>query len=365
MASKRAQSIDASGIRRIFDLAANLKDPIDLSIGQPDFDATPELKAAAHAAIDAGKSRYTPTQGIPELRNKIKARYGVQNNPEIELFLTLGVSGGVTLSYMALLDPGDEVLVPDPFFGQYRDVAKLLNAVPKFYDVHPDFSLKLDKIQAQITPKTRAILINTPSNPTGYAFSAADMNGVVELAKKHDLWIISDEIYDAFAYDAPHQTCFGKYEKTILLGGFSKSHGIPGWRCGYAMGPKAIIGEMMKCQQYTFVCVPSITQFALAAGYDSDIAPIVAAYKEKRDFIYNGLKDHYEVNKPGGAFYIYPMLPAGLSGQQFVEKCIANNLLLVPGNVFSNRDTHFRISFAAPMERLQKGIDVLKTLAKG
>lgn len=365
MISKRTLSVDSSGIRRVFDLAQKIKNPINLSIGQPDFEALPELKVKAKAAIDENKNSYTVTQGIGDLRQEIAGCFGFdinQSDCPYGAMVTSGVSGGLMLCYMAMLDPGDEVLIADPFFCMYRDVAKLINAVPVYYDTYPNFGLSVEKIEEKISPRTKAILVNSPCNPTGYAVEQNELDAVVELCRRHGIWLIYDEIYNLFCYDKPHAKCFGKYENTVILNGFSKSHGITGWRVGYAVGPKTLINEMCKVQQYSFVCAPSIAQWSLVGSVQPDLSNITASYKEKRDFVYEGLKNKFDVVKPQGAFYIFPKAPGG-SGQKFVEKCIEKNVLIVPGHVFSERDTHFRISFAASMETLGKGVEVLNSLA--
>lgn len=366
MISKRANSIDSSGIRKVFDLAAKLKDPVNLSIGQPFFDASPALKDSIKHAIDQGKNSYTVTQGIAPLRELIFAKYGVapsRRDSEIGAFVSSGVSGGLLLSYMSLLDPGDEILIPDPFFCMYRDLATLINAVPTYYDTYPDFKVSVEAIERAITPKTKALVINSPCNPTGYAIDQATLDAVVAIAKKHDIWLIYDEIYEYFSYDAPHANCFDKYEKTIVLNGFSKSHGITGWRVGYVVGPLAAIQAMLKIQQYSFVCAPSVAQYALAEHFDFPDTSYLTEYRYLRDFVYDGLQDILEVQKPGGAFYIFPKAP-GSSGQAFVEKCIEKGLLIVPGNVFSRRDSHFRISFSANREALTRGVEIIRDVVK-
>ncbi len=362
MISRRAQSIDASGIRKVFDLGATLSDPINLSIGQPDFDALDVIKESAKRAIDTRKSGYTVTQGILMLRMKLREKFGLTDESGKDVFITCGVSGGLMLGYMAMLDPGDEILLPDPYFCLYRDLALMLNAVPKYYDTYPTFGLSAERIEREITPKTRAILVMNPGNPTGYAAVERELNDVVALAKRKNIWLIYDEIYSAFSYDHAHVSCLGKYENTLVVNGFAKSHGIPGWRIGYAIGPNELIQNMLKIQQFSFVCAPSIVQWALVDGIDVDLSKKVAEYKEKRDFIYQALSSKFSVEKPTGAFYIFPEAPGG-SGEAFVEKCVANNLLVIPGSVFSRRDSHFRISFAASMETLSRGAEVLNKLA--
>ncbi len=349
----------------MFDLAAKLKNPVDLSIGQPDFDAFDAVKQRVKQAIDAGKNRYTVTQGIPELRQRIKERY-LANCPEAggrtEVFVTAGVSGGLLLSYLSLLDPGDEILIPDPYFVIYHDLALLLGIVPRCYDTYPDFRPRAERIEEALTPRSKVILVNSPSNPTGYACAQEELNQIVELARRNNLVLIYDEIYESFCYDKPHARCFGQYEQTVILNGFSKSAGVPGWRMGYVVAPEEVVSQMLKIQQYTIVCAHSASQWAMLDAMDIDFSQVLAEYRGKRDFICDALAERYELETPGGAFYLFPKAPGG-SGQRFVERCIENNLLAVPGNVFSKRDTHFRLSFSAPMATLERGVEILNRLA--
>ncbi len=360
MVSRRVQSVDSSGIRKVFDLAAKLKDPINLSIGQPDYDAFDEVKEGAIAAINAGKNSYTLTQGIPELREALRKRYDLPS--ELDCFVTSGVSGGILLSYLTLLDPEDEILVPDPFFVMYPHLAKLINAVPKYYNTYPDFRIGREELERQVTARTKALIVASPGNPTGIALSQSEVDSLIDFCRTKGVWLIFDEIYEAFSYDHAHPRVLGKYEKTILLSGFSKSHGITGWRVGAAVGPKDVVQQMLKLQQYTFVCAPSMAQWGVLAGFNRDFSETLAEYRRKRDFMVTALSERFKLIKPGGAFYLFPEAPGG-SGQRFVERCIENNLLVVPGNVFSNRDSHFRISFSAPMQRLEQGAEILNRLA--
>ncbi len=361
MISKRAQAVDTSGIRRVFELAAALKDPINLSIGQPDFGAFPEVKAAARAAVDEDRSAYTLSQGIPQLRQKLRQKLGIEND-DLDVLVTAGVSGGLLLSYLCLLDPGDEILIPDPFFCIYRDMAYMVNAVPTYYSVYPDFKLSAERIEASITSKTKAIIVNTPANPTGYACSQEELDEVVELARAKDLYLLYDEIYDVFCYDSKHPSCLHDYDKAVALNGFSKSAGVPGWRMGYVAAHRELLDAMIKLQQYTIVCANSIGQWAMLEAIDHDFSSLLADYRKKRDFIAEGLSGKYEFVQPGGAFYVFPKAPGG-KGQEFVERCIEKNLLVVPGHVFSEHDTHFRISFSASLDVLERGVEVLRSLA--
>ena len=366
--AKRMQQIDASGIRKIFNLAANLKDPINLSIGQPDYDIPSQIKKLAQQAIDDGFNHYTVSQGISDLIESVNNRYNSLYNYKSEAtMITAGVSGALFLAFNAIIDPGDEILIPDPYFVSYKHLVKLLGGVPKFIDTYPDFHLSASKIEEQITKKTTAIIINSPNNPTGAVYTEDELKMIAQIAKQHKLFIISDEIYDEFNYDQNigSITKFADITQDMLiLNGFSKSYSMTGWRLGYAMGPSKIIQEMIKLQQYTFVCAPSFAQVAAAKAMESklDISSHIIDYKKKRDLIYNGLKDNFDVRPSAGAFYIFPEAPQK-DGEAFVMKAIENNLLIIPGNVFSEKNTHFRISFAAKMETIEKGIEILKKIS--
>lgn len=361
MLASRVAAVDASGIRKVFDLAQKMKDPVNLSIGQPDFDVPAPLKEEAKQWIDNGFNSYTVTQGIAEFRERIRRHYRGQGIEIDEVFITSGVSGGILLALMVLVGPGDEVLIPDPYFVMYKHLTRLLGGVPKYIDTYPDFKLRPEEIEKAITEKSKLIFLNTPANPTGASSSEDELKAVAEIARKHNLAVVFDEIYHSFNYDGPHASIARYFPDTIILNGFSKSHGMTGWRIGYATGPAHIIREMIKLQQYTFVCAPSFVQKAALKAMDYDMSEQIEAYRVKRDLIYNGLKDKFEVAKPNGAFYIFPRAP-GDDGEKFVEKAIENNLLIIPGSIFSERNSHFRISFAADNTTIEKGIEILTKL---
>ncbi|GAB4343556.1 MAG: aminotransferase class I/II-fold pyridoxal phosphate-dependent enzyme [Candidatus Abyssubacteria bacterium] len=364
MLADRMKLIDSSGIRKVFDLAAKLKDPINLSIGQPDFDIPDEIKEVGIQSIREGFNRYTVTQGIPELREAVAEYYRSRHKVKFEdVLITSGVSGGLMLAFIALVQPGDEVLLPDPYFVMYKHLANLFGGRPVFVDTYPDFTLRPERLEEKVSPRTKLLVINSPANPTGRVYRAAEYKAIAEFARRHNLFVITDEIYDHFIYDSAPDTFAKYYEKTLLLNGFSKSSAMTGWRLGYAAGPHEVIEAMKMLQQYSFVCAPSFAQKAGLAALDYDISGHIAEYRVKRDLIYEGLKGHFEVERPGGAFYIFPKAPGG-DGVKFVERAIANNLLIIPGNVFSEKNTHFRISFAAPDETIKRGIDVLQRLAR-
>ena len=363
MIARRMAKIDSSGIRKVFDLAAKLENPVNLSIGQPDFPVPDAVCEAAKQAIDDGLNKYTLTQGIPEFRDAVADMLRREKGYDPEtVFITSGVSGGLLLSFLVLFDPGDEVIIGDPYFVMYKHLVNLTGAAPVYVDTYPDFKATTERLAPHITDKTKAILLNSPCNPTGAVMSADELRAVADLARRHDLILISDEIYDAFVYDAPYASVAPMYDKTLLLGGFSKSHAMTGWRLGYAAGPESIIGEMVKLQQFSFVCAPSFAQYAGVKALEVDTTAYRDAYRRKRDRIYNGLKDRFEVQRPGGAFYIFPKAPWG-TGDEFVAAAIESGLLIIPGSVFSERDSHFRISYASPDETIEKGIELLNALA--
>ncbi len=362
--ARRVAATDISGIRKVFDLAADLQDPIDLSIGQPDFDVPDAVKDAAAAAIRGGTNRYTRTQGAPELRAALLAHLGGRYD-ESELLVTSAVSGGLLLSFLALLDPDDEILIPEPYFVMYKQLALMLGARPVCYDTYPDWSLDPERIAGLITPRTKVICINSPCNPTGKVYARDELAALAEKLAPSGIVAVSDEIYAPYCYDAPFASFAEVYENTLLLGGFSKSHAMTGWRIGYAAGPAPLIAAMTKFQQFTFVCAPAPFQQAAVAALLEDTAAMVDTYRHKRDRLYAGLLDAgYEVEKPGGAFYIFPRVPWG-EDMEFVAACIAENLLVIPGSVFSEQHSHFRIAYPTTDETIDRGLAVLRRLRSG
>lgn len=364
--SDRSRSFDASGIRKVFDLAAKLDKPVNLSIGQPDFDAPDAAKEAAVAAVMGGKNGYTPTQGAADLRLKVQAMvdadYGKGTR---EAVITSGTSGGLMLAMMATVNPGDEVILFDPYFVMYEAIVKMLGGVPVFIETYPDFQLDVNKVRDAITPRTKLILFNSPANPTGTVATEEICRDLAALAKEKNVLLISDEIYRFFCYDGAFISPAKFSDDVLVLDGFSKCYGIPGWRIGFAHGPAAIMQQILKFQQYSFVCAPSPLQYAAVTAMDTDMDPQFQAYRRKRDLIYEGLKDCYEIQKPGGAFYAFPKAPFG-TATEFITKAITEHqLLAIPGNVFSTRDTHFRLSFAAADETIMQGVEILQKMAKG
>jgi len=361
--AKRMAHIDASGIRKVFELAARLKDPIDLSIGLPDFDVPDACKDRAIEAIRQGRNRYTLTQGEPALGNAIAAtlrrEFGTFDGP---VLLTSGVSGGRLLALLATLTPGDEVLIPDPYFVMYKHLVHMLGARPVLIDTYPDFRLRAEVLEAAVTPHTRMIILDSPANPTGIVYTAEELRGAVDVARRHGLLILADECYNAFSYDGPAPSVWPLYDRVVMLRGFSKTYAMTGWRLGYAVGPADILQAMTTLQQYTFVCAPAPLQWGALEALETDAGAAVADFRRRRDFVYEGLKDRFRLQRPSGAFYMFPEAPGG-SGTAFAKRAIEAGVLIIPGNVFSERDTHFRLSYAADRRTLERGVEALNRLA--
>jgi aspartate aminotransferase/aminotransferase len=262
-----------------------------------------------------------------------------------------------------VVDPGDEVIIFDPYFVMYRHLVTLSGGTSVLVDTYPDFRVNLAKVAAAITSKTKAILINSPANPTGTVASVAEMEGLAKLCRERDILLISDEVYKAFAFDEPFATPATWNEDVLVVDGFSKAHGMTGWRLGYAHGPSRLIQEMAKLQQFSYVCAPSIVQKAGVVALDQDLTPHVNAYRQKRNAVLEALGDLYEIARPSGAFYAFPKAPWG-TATEFVHEAIQRSLLIIPGNVFSQKDTHFRISYAVDDATLARGLEVLKGLAR-
>jgi len=360
--AERIKSVDASGIRKIWQLASEMTDPVDFSIGQPDFGPSEEVKAAAISAIQQGDNGYTLTAGIEPLREKLVHQISDQfkwSNPAV--IVTSGVSGAIQLAFMATINPGDEVIIPDPYFVIYKHMINMLGGKCVFADTYPDFQLRPDKIADLITEKSKLLVINSPSNPSGTVYSSDDLKAVAEIACRHNLLVVSDDIYCDFSYDGSPAHIADYYDNTIIMKGFSKAYGIPGWRLGYMALPEHLAGlfeKMAALQQYTFVCAPHPFQVAALSALESDISSHISDYRRKRDLIYMGLKDKFSLIRPAGAFYAFVPAPGG-NATDFVTRAIKNNVLIIPGSIFSQRDTHFRISYATDDESIQKGIDRL------
>ncbi len=361
----RMTRIEASGIRKAFDLSKTMKDPINLSIGLPDFDVPEPLKAAAIEAITSGYNAYTVTMGLPELRNKIQAAVdAAYHHADRQVIVTAGTSGGLLLGLCSVVNPGDEVILFDPYFVMYNNLVALAGGISVLVDTYPDFRVSIDRVAAAITPRTKCVVVNSPNNPTGIVASAQEMSRLAELCRERGVLLMSDEVYRSFCYDGPCASPAQWNDDVLVVDGFSKAYGMTGWRLGFAHGPSRLIQEMAKLQQFSFVCAPSPLQKAVVSALDLDLTAQTDAYRRKRDTVVEALSGLYDLATPSGAFYAFPRAPEGYeSASAFVAEAIKHNLLIIPGNVFSRRDTHFRISYAVDDRTLERGLTVLRELA--
>ncbi len=365
--SKRAKRFDASGIRKIWQKSASMTNPVNFSIGQPDFDVPQPAKDAAIKAIQDGYNGYTLTKGISPLITAISdiesKRLGWEK-PSV--MITSGVSGSLNLLLATVIDPLDEVLIPDPYFVMYNQLTNMNDGKCVYIDTYPDFKLSAQKIQDAITDKTKLLLLNSPGNPSGSVYQADELKAVADIARKHNLLVLSDEIYRDFSYDGPCASIASYYENTIVTSGFSKAYGAPGWRLGYIAVPEhmtELLEKMATIQQYSFVCAPHPFQIGAIEALKCDISKHVDAYRIKRNLIFEGLKDTFGLVKPAGAFYAFVPAPGG-DATKFIDRVLENNVVAIPGNAFSQRDTHFRISYATSDEMIQEGIKRLCKVAR-
>lgn len=374
LASDRARAIDASGIRRMFELAAGLENPINLTIGQPDFPVPRAIKDAVINAVESNANGYTVTQGGPaalaSVKGQIERDIGWScDGARTDAMLTSGTSGGLMLAALALLQEGDELIIPDPWFVLYPKLATFTGATAVPCDTYPDFKLTAERVEPLITDRTKALILASPGNPTGVVLNSKELAALVALCQERGVLLISDEIYDEFTYqdaleDGACPSAARLWDQVLLIRGLGKTYGCTGWRLGYAAGPAGLIDEMTKLQQFTYVCAPSMAQAAFEASDDVSMRAHVDEYQTRRDLVVEELGQHTDVVVPGGAFYAFIAVPEslGLTGTQFAEKALERRVLVVPGAVFSGRDTHFRISYAVTPEKLAEGLGILREL---
>ena len=377
----RARAINGSGIRAVFARRAAMRDPIDLSIGQPHFPVARAIKHAAANAIENDRNGYAVTDGSPELRARITTwlrqdvGWDVGPGAPLGMLVNSGTSAAIALAFFALVGPGDEAIIPDPYFVMYPHMATICGGRAVACDTYPDFRLTAERVEPLITPRTKLILLNSPSNPAGVVATEQECRDLLDLCRRRNIILLSDEIYDLFTYSesrtarrADGTPCCpsparmtGAEECVLLVRGFGKTYGVTGWRLGFCAGPKALIEQMTKLQQYLYVCAPTPLQLGAAAAFDVDMEPQVREYEALRDLVVSRLSELTEVAAPGGAFYAFPQVPPrlGLTATQLMERCIERELLIVPGKAFSSRDTNFRLSYATSPNTLDRGLDVL------
>ncbi|EPG67857.1 pyridoxal phosphate-dependent aminotransferase [Leptospira wolffii] len=360
--AQRIQGLDSSAIRKAFELAGTLKDPINLSIGQPHFPCPQNIIESGVKALKDGKTAYTLTAGIPELKEALARKYKDENaipyaNPD-RILVTSGISSAFLLLFNALLDQGDECLVVTPHFLMYPAYIKIYGG--KMHTVSEDF--QPEDLAAFQNKKLKIIIFSTPSNPTGTVLNRNQLAALADLAEKTGAYLISDEIYEKFDYDKEFLSVGSFYERAITLSGFSKTYSMTGLRLASILAPAPIIKALTTLQQYTLVCAPSVTQWMGIEALKTDMQPYIDDYKEKRDYVYENLKDHYGIKKSGGAFYFF--LKIKEKDEDFIVRAVKEKgLILVPGYIFVDSKEYIRISFASEWENLKRGIQALKELA--
>jgi len=371
--SARVKSIPPSGIRRFFDIAATMDDVISLGVGEPDFVTPKPLIEAAIRSLHEGHTHYTSNSGILELRQAIAEHlnrlYAVSYDPEEEIILTVGVSEALYLVMTAIVDPGDEVIVGEPCFVSFSPEVELVGGVPRAVSarVEDDFQVTGASIEAAITNRTKAILLSYPNNPTGAVMSRPMLQEIANLAEKHDLVVISDEIYDQLVYGVEH-VCFaslpGMRKRTITLGGFSKDYAMTGWRLGYAAAPAEILGAMRKIHQYTVMSAPTTAQIAAMTALEKGqpyVEEMRSEYDRRRRLIVGGLNQlGLKTFEPRGAFYAFPSVAAtGMSDQDFAEKLLTEEqVAVVPGGAFGASGEGFvRCCYATAYEKIEQALE--------
>jgi len=380
LTNTKVERIPASGIRRFFDLIAGVEGAISLGVGEPDFVTPERFREAAIRSIREGKTKYTSNYGIRALREAISEHTaklrGVRYDVEREIIVTVGVSEAVDLALRATLNDGDEVILADPSYVAYVPGIVLAGGVPVAVPTREEdsFRLRPDAVAAAITPRTRAILLGFPNNPTGAVLEKADIDGIARLAAEHDLLVYADEIYDRLVYGTEHHSILSApdmKERTIYLAGFSKSYAMTGWRVGYACAPAEIVEQMMKIHQYTVMCVPTAAQYAALEALTSgerEVQRMVAEYDRRRTYMWKRFNDiGLHCFEPRGAFYCFPNISAtGLSDDEFCERLLKEErVVVVPGNAFGERGRgHVRACYASSMEQIAEACDRIQAFVK-
>ncbi len=378
--SRLVQAIPPSGIRRFFDIAATMEDVISLGIGEPDFDTPAPIIQAGIESLERGATHYTSNSGLIELRRAIASQmdrlYGQTYNPASEILVTVGVSEALYLAMVALLDVGDEIIIPEPCFVSYAPTAMLVGAVPVMVPTSAatGFQVTAADIAARITPKTKCLFVASPNNPTGTVLSRERLNEIAALAKKHDLVVISDEIYDRLVYGTEH-TCFaslpGMYKRTVVLQGFSKAYAMTGWRVGYIVGPGELIEAMRKVHQYLIMSAPTASQWAALKALEVGepfVQEMHAEYDRRRRLIVGGLNSlGLNCVEPQGAFYAFPCIQkTDMDDTTFAEKLLEEeHVAVVPGSAFGASGAGYvRMSYATAYEKIEIALERIARFAQ-
>ena len=378
--ANRVVVLKPSGIRKFFDIAATMEDVISLGIGEPDFDTPPPIIEAGIASLQRGDTHYTSNHGLLPLRQSVAQHlatlYGVQYDPAKEIVMTVGVSEALYLTFSAILNPGDEVIIPTPCFVSYQAEVVLADGIPVEVPTNMENNFEPDPalIEKAITSRTKAILLGYPNNPTGAVASRETLSAIAQIAEKHNLIVVSDEIYDRLVYDFQH-VCFaalpGMSERTILLGGFSKAYAMTGWRIGYVAAPAGIIEGLVRIHQFTVMSAPTISQYAALEALrigEAYVQEMLAEYDRRRKLIVKGLNDlGLTTFEPKGAFYAFPSVHnTGMNDEQFAEALLhEERVAVIPGNAFGAAGKNFvRCSYATRYEKIEGALERMERFLK-
>ncbi len=371
--NKTIVNIQPSGIRKFFDIVSEMKDAISLGVGEPDFDTPWHIRDEGIYSLEKGKTHYTSNAGLKELKVEIDRyltrRYGLSYDPDDEILITVGGSEAIDIAMRAMLDPTDEVLIPQPSYVSYLPCAVLAGGTPVVIELKEEnqFRLTAEELEAAITPKTKLLVLPFPNNPTGAVMERADLEAIAEVILRHDLFVLSDEIYADLTYLENHVSIAGlsgMRERTLVINGFSKSHAMTGWRLGYVCGPKRIIEQMLKIHQYAIMCAPTTSQYAAVAALrdgDADVAGMREEYNGRRRYLLHRFKEMgLSCFEPFGAFYVFPCIREfGMTSEEFATELLnAQKLAVVPGTAFGSCGEGFiRISYAYSLKNLKLAMD--------
>ena len=374
--SKTITTIEPSGIRKFFDIVSEMEDAISLGVGEPDFDTPWHIRDEGIYSLEKGRTFYTSNAGLKELKVEISKyldrRFGLKYDYNKEMLVTVGGSEAIDIAMRAMLDPGDEVLIPQPSYVSYVPCCVLANGTPVIIELkaEDDFRLTAEELEAAITPKTKLLVLPFPNNPTGAVMEKKDLEAVAEIVEKYDLYVLSDEIYAELTYLENHVSIAslpGMKERTIVINGFSKSHAMTGWRLGYACAPAEIIAQMTKIHQYAIMCAPTNSQYAAVEALRNcrgEVAKMREAYNQRRRFLVHELRRMgLECFEPYGAFYIFPSIKEfGMTSEEFATRFLEEEqVAVVPGTAFGASGEGFvRISYAYSLEDLKEALGRLE-----
>ena len=374
--SKMVETIKPSGIRKFFDIVSEMKDAISLGVGEPDFDTPWHIRDEGIYALSKGKTFYTSNAGLKELReeicNYLKRKQNIQYNPLKEVIVTVGGSEAIDIGLRAIVNAGDEVIIPQPAYVSYEPCTILAGAKPVIINLKAEneFRLTAEELENTITDKTKVLILPFPNNPTGAIMEREDLEKIAEVIRKHDIYVMSDEIYSELTYKGEHVSIAsieGMQERTILINGFSKAYAMTGWRLGYACGLEAIIKQMTKIHQFAIMCAPTTSQYAAVEALkngEADVKMMRQAYNQRRRFLLNAFKEmNLECFEPFGAFYVFPCIKEfGMTSEEFATRFLEEEkVAAVPGNAFGESgEGYLRISYAYSLDNLKIAMERFK-----